>query len=210
MLMHLLKKDFLIVRKYVLAMAAIVAAVPLILLWEAPELEEVVGFRFLTLFAVLMLMQYVCMKEYQYPRASSLLCAAPYPRSQIVLSKYLFCIIVYTASCLVYWVETLLVPSLGPLQADAVASNFLITAVVVAIYLPLEYRFGYEKTRILFILVIMAAPMLTAAAKKYGWMQSSAAVLPPMSGTGMVVLGAVVLWISELVSESIFRKADLA
>ncbi|MFQ6987123.1 MAG: ABC-2 transporter permease [Clostridia bacterium] len=48
-----------------------------------------------------MLLQYVSLKETQYPKASTLLCALPFPRKDIVLAKYIFCITIYFACCLI-------------------------------------------------------------------------------------------------------------
>ena len=44
MLLHLVKKDFLIVKKYVLIMLAAAIAIPPVMLWRAPEYGGVMGF----------------------------------------------------------------------------------------------------------------------------------------------------------------------
>ena len=76
MLLHLVKKDFLIVKKYVLIMLVAAIAIPPVMLWRAPEYGGVMGFILSVIFAVFMLLQYVSLKEYQCPKASALLCAA--------------------------------------------------------------------------------------------------------------------------------------
>ena len=43
---------------------------------------------------------------------------------------------------------------------------FLITALVVGLYLPVQYKLGYEKTKFVFVVIIMASPVLTAALLK--------------------------------------------
>ena len=74
MLLHLVKKDFLIVKKYVLIMLVAAIAIPPVMLWRAPEYGGVMGFILSVIFAVFMLLQYVSLKEYQCPKASALLC----------------------------------------------------------------------------------------------------------------------------------------
>jgi len=69
MLFHLVKKDFLIVKKYVLIMLVAAIAIPPIMLWRAPEYGGVMGFILSVIFAVFMLLQYVSLKEYQCPKA---------------------------------------------------------------------------------------------------------------------------------------------
>lgn len=75
MLFHLVKKDFLIVKKYVLIMLVAAIAIPPIMLWRAPEYGGVMGFILSVIFAVFMLLQYVSLKEYQCPKRPP--CCAP-------------------------------------------------------------------------------------------------------------------------------------
>ena len=112
MLLQLVKKDFLIVKKYVLLMIAVCVVFPLFLIWRSPEYAGILGFVLITIFSIFMLLQYVSLKETQYPKASTLLCALPFSRKDIVLSKYIFCILIYFACSLIFGLETLLFPQL--------------------------------------------------------------------------------------------------
>jgi uncharacterized membrane protein len=62
MLFSLLKKDFLIVKKYVLIMFLIIFLIPPFMQWRTPEFTGVFGFILSVIFAVLMLLQYVSLK----------------------------------------------------------------------------------------------------------------------------------------------------
>ena len=99
MIFNLIKKDILIVKKYVLIMFAAAVFIPPFMLWRAPEYTGIFGFILSTIFCVLMLLQYVSLKEYQFPKAATLLCAAPFSRKMMVLSKYIFCMAIYVACC---------------------------------------------------------------------------------------------------------------
>lgn len=88
MLFSLLKKDVLIVKKYVLIMIVAAALIPPIMRWRTPEFTGVFGFILSVIFSVFMLLQYVSLKEYQFPKAATLLCATPFSRKATVLSKY--------------------------------------------------------------------------------------------------------------------------
>lgn len=107
MLFNLIKKDILIVKKYVLIMLVAAVLIPPFMLWRAPEYTGVLGFMLSVILCIFMLLQYVSLKEYQFPKAATLLCATPFSRNMIVLSKYIFCIANFVACCIIYAIETL-------------------------------------------------------------------------------------------------------
>ena len=118
MLFALLKKDFLIVKKYVLIMLVVIALIPPVMRWRTPEFTGVFGFILSVIFGVFMLLQYVSLKEYQFPKAATLLCATPFSRKAIVSSKYIFCMAIYAICCIVFELETLFMPGLASLRHD--------------------------------------------------------------------------------------------
>ena len=78
----------------------------------------------------------------------------------IVLSKYIFCIAIYVACCIIYAIETLVVPGLGTIDATLFLLMLLVTSVFIGIYLPVQYKLGYAKTKFVFAVVIMASPFI--------------------------------------------------
>lgn len=160
MLFHLIKKDFLIVKKYVFIMLVTAVLIPPFMLWRTPEYTGILGFMLSVIFCVFMLVQYVTLKEYQFPKAATLLCATPFSRKMIVLSKYIFCIAIYVACCIIYAIETLVVPGLGTIDATLFLLMLLVTSVFIGIYLPVQYKLGYAKTKFVFAVVIMASPFI--------------------------------------------------
>lgn len=212
MLLHLVKKDFLIVKKYVLIMMVAAIAIPPVMLWRAPEYGGVMGFILSVIFAVFMLLQYVSLKEYQCPKASALLCATPFPRRLLVLSKYVFCMLIYVTCCLIFGIETMVAPQLGTLRLDAVSLMFLLTAIVVGLYLPIQYKLGYEKTKFAFVVVIMASPVLTAALLKMENTNFDTFLTAPpvLVYGGMILAGVIFLIISAGLSIKFYNAVDLA
>lgn len=148
MLFALLKKDFLIVKKYVLIMFIVIVLIPPVMRWRTPEFTGVFGFILSVIFGVFMLLQYVSLKEYQFPKATTLLCATPFSRKAIVSSKYIFCMAIYAICCIVFELETLFMPGLGTSDIKLFAFMFLIVSVFIGIYLPIQYKFGYEKNKV--------------------------------------------------------------
>ena len=155
MLFQLVKKDFLIVKKYVLIMFAVCILFPVFLLWRSPEYAGILGFVLITIFSIFMLLQYVSLKETQYPKASTLLCALPFSRKNIVLSKYIFCILIYLACCLIFGIETLIFPQLRSIGYKVPILLFMVVSLFLGVYLPAQYKLGYEKTKLFYQLVDM-------------------------------------------------------
>lgn len=213
MLFHLIKKDFLIVKKYVLLMLVFCIMIPPFMLWRVPEYAGPMGFVLSAIFAVFMLLQYVSLKEHQYPKASTLLCSTPYPRRLLVLSKYIFCLAIYVVCCVIFWIETFIFSGLGGFHFEMSALMFLVLAVFLGIYLPVQYKLGYEKTKFAFVVIIMASPFILPQLLKMenGVNLDILNALPPvfMYG-GIVLIGLIILIISACVSVGFYRKADLA
>lgn len=156
---------------------------------------------------------YVSLKENQYAKASTLLCATPYPRKLLVLSKYVFGLLIYGACCLIFWAETLLFPVLGGFHIELSAVIFLVVALFLGIYLPVQYKLGYETTKFAFFIIIMASPFIVPQLLK---MQGGAnwypliALSPSILSAGVILMGVIVLAVSAGISVKVYCKADLS
>lgn len=212
MLFQLVKKDFLLVRKYVLIMLIFCIFVPQFLILRLPEYAGIMGFVLITIYSVFMLLQYVSLKETQFPKASAFLCALPYPRKAVVLSRYIFSLIIYLVCCLFFWIETLVFPQLGTLGFTMPVMLFLVISLILSIYLPVHYKLGSEKTKIFFIIVIMTSsfvfPQIVKIAGSINL--SFLDMLNPAIFLGGVILFSIsILVVSATISMQIYKKADL-
>ena len=212
MLFALLKKDFLIVKKYVLIMLLFIFLIPPFMRWRTPEFTGVLGFVLSVIFAVFMLLQYVSLKEYQSPKAATLLCATPFTRKAMVLSKYIFCMVIYVICCIAFGIETLVIPGLGTADITMFALMFLVTALFIGVYLPVQYKLGYEKTKFAFVVVIMASPIILPLLMRMDGLNLGflSMLSPYLICGGIVLIGFVFLAISASLSVKIYTKADLA
>jgi hypothetical protein len=212
MLLHLIKKDFVIAKKYVWLMLIVVLLIPPFFLWRTPELTGSISFVISAVFAVFMLLMYVSMKEFQYPKASALLCATPYPRSLIAMSKYGFCVAIFAACSVIYWIETLLLPKLGSFNSGVVMAAFVGISLLISIYLPVQFKVGYEKTKFFFVVIIMASPFLLPQLLKMNG-DSYFAVINSIPSALLFVMVALVSLIllaaSILISIRIYSQKDL-
>lgn len=211
MLLQLVKKDFLIVKKYVLLMAAVCILFPVFLLWRIPEFAGLLGFVLVTVFSILILLQYVSLKETQYPKASTLLCALPFSRKNIVLSRYIFCIVIYFACCLIFGIESLLFPTLQSIGCRVPIVLFLLVSLCLSIYLPIQYKVGYEKTKLFFTVLIMATPVGFAQLMKKGInLKFLSNISSALLLFGSLIISALLLIISSILSIKIYSKTELA
>ena len=211
MLFALLRKDFLIVKKYVLIMLLFIVLIPPFMRWRTPEFTGVLGFILSVIFSVFMLLQYVSLKEYQSPKAATLLCATPFTRKAMVLSKYIFCMVIYVVCCIIFGIETLVIHGLGAADIKMFALMFLVISIFISVYLPIQYKLGYEKTKFAFVVIIMASPMILPLLMRtevfnlnFPFMLSSY-----LFCGGIVLIGLIVLAISMFLSIKIYNEADL-
>lgn len=212
MLFQLVKKDFLLVKKYVLIMITMCILLPPYLILRLPEYAGMMGFIFITIYSVFMLLQYVSLKETQFPKASAFLCALPYPREAVVLSRYIFCLIIYFVCCLFFGIETLVLPHLGAFGFTMPVMLFLVISLILSIYLPVHYKFGFEKTKIFFIIIIITSSFVFPQLVKIagGINLSFLDMLnPAIFLSGVILFSISILVVSAIVSMQIYKKVDL-
>lgn len=212
MLFSLIKKDFLIVKKYVGIMLIISFFIPPFMLWRMPEAAGAMGFTLAVIFSIFMLTQYVSLKEYQYPKATTLLCATPYPRRLIVLSKYCFCLTIYVVCCLIFGIDTIIFPKIGTFHIKMAVITFLAIVMLLSVYFPAFYKFGYEKTKFIFVVIIMASPVLFALLYKpenrikFDFLNTVSTTAILISG---ITISLAVFAASAILSIRFFEKSDL-
>ena len=183
-------------QKYVLIMLAAAVLIPPFMLWRVPEYAGILGFMLSVIFCVLILLQYISLKEYQFPKAASLLCAATFSRKMMVLSQYIFCIAVYIVCCAIYTIEALIIPGLDTMNAAMFFLMFLVTSVLISIYLP----------------IIIASPfLLPQLMKMENFNLNFLSKFSPILICGSVLLlSCMILAVSAALSIKFYNRTDLA
>ena len=203
MLYHLIKKDFILVKKYLPMMIGIPALIPLYVGTRPIGGAALIGFTLSSVYTLFMTVQYIFLKESQSPKALSLLCAAPYPRWLLVGAKY----------CLVFLAESLVVPGLAALPMQAYASVLFADSLFFSIYMPLQYKLGFERVKLLLLLPIIAMswlfPLLVKLSAQIRW-NPLAGIPAWASSIALTAASFAVLAVSALVSIRIFGRKDLA
>lgn len=211
MLIHLVKKDVLIAKKYIFLVLCIVIGIPMFVSWRSPQFSQTLGFALAVIFSEFMLCQNISLKENQYSKASALLCSTPYPRRGLVQSKYILFVLVFLYCTFVYWIENLILPKIGDFNATYILSVFLVSCLIYGIYLPVQYKLGYEKTKLFFMVIIMASPFVLPAITKYGNLDLFAITHVPTGvfNTVISLISLLILVVSMHVSIKIFQKKEL-
>ena len=213
MILQLLKKDCIIAKNYVAIVILIGVGLPLLLVWRQPDMIEVFALPGAVFISSVAFNLAISEKENKYPKATALLCATPYNRGKLVEEKYLLYFLIYLYCCVTFRIEMEVIPQLAAVDfVRSVVIVFWIQVICMGIFLPIQYRFGYEKTKLLAMLLVVAGPVLMSVA-------NSAAVPAAVTQSSSAVPGAVyiVLWViggalwlfSMFVSKKIFSNMDL-
>ena len=109
----------------------------------------------------------------------------PVGRKEIVLSKYLLSIVVFLISIVGYGLANLVLPLSQPFAYSSVIMAWAVNAVLTGIYIPLEFKVGYENVKYYLMAIIVALPFLMGLLGKYTgysffsiWKQNGRDMLP--------------------------------
>ena len=213
MILQLLKKDCIIAKNYVAAVILIGVGLPVLLVWKQPQMLEVFALPGAVFISSVAFNLAVSEKENMYPKATALLCATPYNRGKLVEEKYLLYFLIYLYCCVVFRIEMQVIPQLA--AVDFVRSAvivFWIQVICMGIFLPIQYRFGYEKTKLLAMLLVVAGPVLMGVANSVvvpATVTQSFSAVPYVMYIVLWAIGGAFWLFSMFVSKKIFSSIDL-
>ncbi|MCB2306221.1 ABC-2 transporter permease [Clostridium estertheticum] len=173
MLFNLVKKDFLLIKKYFPLLVALPFIVTFLIMIQAshmtqePQILGLIVFVLSVTFTVFMLYQYVLMAEMKYPKAEALLCSTPYSRSILVKARYVFLLLLFAYCCVAYNVLALLFAKIEYLTQFNYIITLLLSVILFGVYTPVQYKLGFEKTKYFFMIVIMGSPFLITLLLKF-------------------------------------------
>lgn len=213
MILQLLKKDCIIAKNYVVAVILIGMGLPVLLVWKQPQMLEVFALPGAVFISTVASNLAVSEKENMYLKATALLCATPYNRGKLVEEKYLLYFLIYLYCSAIFWIEMQVIPQLAAVDfVRSVVISFLIQVICMGIFLPIQYRFGYEKTKLLAILLAVAGSVLMSVARSVIVPATVIQLFSAVPGVMYIVLWVIggALWLfSMFVSKKIFSSIDL-
>jgi len=217
MLLHLIKKDILLVKNNVLFMMFAIIAIPFFIAWRLPEagsFRSPLAFIYMVVMGVLMICMFVSTAEAKYPKAASLLCALPYSRTTFVMAKYVLFLLIFAYCFIVHTLVSLILSEIAPLSPTVVLASLLGITIIYGIYMPCEFKFGYEKTKFVFMLSIFTlsfgTPLISNLMKRTNIDFSALSAIP--AAIQWLVLAAatiMILFISVMASIKIYSGKEL-
>ena len=114
----------------------------------------------------------------------------------------------YVVCCLLYVIETLVIPGLGPCDIKLFVLMLFIISVFIGVYLPVQYKLGYEKTKFAFVVVIMASPYLMKMENVN--LDFLSLLSPVLAYGGIILLSLGILVVSIFLSMRFYSSVDLA
>ncbi|AZV42937.1 ABC-2 transporter permease [Peribacillus asahii] len=216
MLFHLVKKDFILAKKYLLFML-IFAVVGPIFIYSRLGFSNgsFTSFLITSLFVEYILFNMVSMQEDKY-RGSALLCTTPHTRNGVIKAKYLFVLVIFIGCFLLFNLAAAIGSSTGlaRLNIYSIGIALLIISVFFGILIPIQTKFGYEKTKYIFFILIFLTPfILPTIIEWYQSMNFNISFHLPLPQTVMVwmpfVISIFIILISMIISIKIFSKKNL-
>ena len=212
--LSLIKKDILLMKKYLVIVLAISVVFPIFIYYKAPSLAGFTSFLMTAIFAVYMALQSISMTETKYPKAEALLCASPYMRKALVFARYLFYLCIFCVVWVVFQAIGLAIGDFTSISFHDTALSLLIGSILLCVYLPLQYKLGFEKMKYLLMILILLTPF--SLPYIVDWLEkttidfSFVSSLSEWIRTTLYLLFALVInAISLVISTKIYEKKEL-
>ncbi|WP_010274328.1 ABC-2 transporter permease [Paenibacillus senegalensis] len=212
--LHLVKKDFLLAKKYWIVLLIAAVVLPVFIQTKLTAGGEFPAFFLSTLYVVFLLFNTVSMMEDKY-RGAALLCATPYTRTALVAAKYLFIFSVFFGCFILYTLAVLLSPvTISMIDMYDFGRALLLFTVIFGVLIPVQYRFGYEKSRYIFFFLVFLTPFVLPGIMKALQHDNAGTMSPlpfssPLLGLLFVLLAFVIGGISLSITIRIYSTRNL-
>ncbi|MCU5132322.1 ABC transporter permease [Bacillus thuringiensis] len=215
MLINLVVKDIMLVKKYFSILLVFAAIAPIYLSTQL-KLNDggLIGFLLTVVFMEHILFGTTSKFEDQY-KGATLLCATPYTRSAFVKAKYLFLLVVFLCASIIRMITSIIIPSgIENLSINALGITFLVVSILFGILLPFQFKFGFDKTRMISFIFVFLTPFVAPTLIKEIQLSHLNFTLPlPFPSIIMAwmpcLISIVISIISMIISLKIYAKKDL-
>ncbi|MDM5155008.1 ABC-2 transporter permease [Bacillus sp. DX1.1] len=211
MLINLVMKDFMLVKKYFLILLVFAAIAPIYVSTQI-QLNDggLVGFLLTVILMEQILFGTISKFEDQY-KGAALLCATPYTRNTFVKAKYLFLFVIFICVSIIRIITSIIIPSgIEKLSVNALGITFLILSILFGILLPVQFKFGYDKTKIITFFTVFLIPFVAPTLIKGHIDFTITFPFPPIVLAWMpCFISIVISLISMMISLKIYEKKDL-
>lgn len=215
MLINLVMKDFMLVKKYFLILLVFAATAPIYISTQI-QLNDggLTGFLLTVILMEHILFSTISKFEDQY-KGAALLCATPYTRSAFVKAKYLFLFLIFICASIIRIIISVIAPlGIENLSAIALGITFLTLSILFGVLLPVQFKFGYDKTRIISFFTTFLTPFVAPTLIK--GVQSSHIDFTNIFPFPQIIqewmpcfISLIIGFVSMIISLKIYAKKDL-
>lgn len=164
-IIHLVQKDILLLYKQIGLVMVVTFFFPIFMYENTGEGSELLLFLILILFSQYTLFNSLSILDNKYETEKMFL-ILPYKRKELVVSRYVLLLVVYLLLLLV----TILSSALSPLNYLSVNGYLIIlfaSTIFFGLLIPIQYKFGYDKTKYISFSLIFVMPFLSGYISKF-------------------------------------------
>lgn len=209
--LQLVQKDFLLTHKQLIVSLLIAVLFPIFMYENTGKNSEIVLFLIVIIFSQYTLFNSISLLDNKY-ESEKMFLILPYRRMEIVLSRYVFLLFVF----FMLMIGTLLGSMISPLNyvsGNGYIMILMISSTFFGILLPIQYHFGYEKTKYFSFIIVFAMPFLSSYISskidQIDFIGRISQIEPNIRLIIMVVTTIIITSISIICSSTIFNKKDL-
>lgn len=217
MLFHLVKKDLILAKKYVVAMFIFAIIGPIFIISKLGFSNgSSISFLITVLFVEFILFNMISGSEDKY-KGSALLCTTPYKRNGVIKAKYLLIFVIYMGCFILFNVATVIGASFGleRLTVTSVGTSLLVVSIFFGILIPVQIHLGYEKTKYVSFIIVFITPFILPSFVQ--WFQSNnininfdfMVSLPQVNDWLSFVVSIVIGFISMQISIRLYQNKNL-
>ncbi|WP_460412660.1 ABC-2 transporter permease [Paraclostridium bifermentans] len=212
---NLLKKDFIMIKNFWPFFIMFSILGPIFINYQTRGFDSsFISFIITILFLEFILYGSVSRLE-EKNKGCILLTIIPYSRSEIVKSKYLFIGSIFIMTYVLYILAALITPiEMNFLSINSILISFLVISIFFGVYIPIQYKYGTEKTKYISSCFVLISPLSLPAIVK--WIQSKHIHLNIINRVPnmikyiiLIILSLAILAISIKISINIYSKKDL-
>ncbi|MGE8205580.1 ABC-2 transporter permease [Heyndrickxia sp. NPDC080065] len=216
MLFSLVKKDLLLAKKYLMFMTIFSFVSPLLIASRSSFSDT----GFVSLLITVLLTEYILYISISSledkSKGAALLCTTPYKRNGVIKAKYLLILIIFMCCFILYTILTYLgiSPNIQQMSITKIGTIMLVLSIFFGILIPVQVKFGYEKTKYIGFIIVFLTPFVLPNLIK--WYTSSnlsinftISLSQNIYGWIPFVLSLIIGYISMQVSIRIYSKKDL-
>lgn len=162
-LLGLIKKDFLLIKKYNIVMLLFSIILPVFISVRTPEFQEngFILYGLLVLMLTFMNYHMISMKEMEQ-KGMVYIQTTPMSNYSIGLSKFIGVLISFSIVSVIYFILSKIdITKVGAIGLKEIILVFLVLNLFFSIYIPLTFKLGYVKLQMVSAGIIFLSPFLT-------------------------------------------------